>query len=54
MTDEASIRTLTTFVRTQKVGRNKRSVSGLAEHSGNGLRPYPGLRLRKRQVFLLK
>ena len=38
----------------KKVGRNKRSVSGLDEHSGNGLRPYPGLRLRKRQVFSLK
>jgi len=34
----------------QKVGRNKQSVSGLYEHTGNGLRPYPGLRLRKRQV----
>ena len=29
------------------VGRNKRSVSGLDDHAGNGLRPYPGLRPRK-------
>jgi hypothetical protein len=28
----------------KKVGRNKRSVSGIDEHAGNGLRPYPGLR----------
>ena len=28
----------------KKVGRNKRSVSGMGDHAGNGLRPYPGLR----------
>jgi hypothetical protein len=38
----------------KKVGRNKRSVSGMDEHAGNGLRPYPGLRLRKRYVSSLK
>ena len=38
----------------KKVGRNKRSVSGIDEHAGNGLRPYPGLRLRKRSVSSLK
>ena len=38
----------------QKVGRNKRSVSGIDEHAGNGLRPYPGLRLRKRAVSSLE
>ena len=38
----------------KKVGRNKRSVSGIDEHAGNGLRPYPGLRLRKRYVSSLK
>jgi len=38
----------------KKVGRNKRSVSGRDEHAGNGLRPYPSLRLRKRYVFSLK
>jgi hypothetical protein len=27
----------------QKVGRNKRSVSGMDDRAGNGLRPYPGL-----------
>ncbi len=38
----------------QKVGRNKRSVSGMDEHAGNGLQPDPGLRLRKRYVSSLK
>ena len=38
----------------KKVGWNKWSVSGLDEHAGNGLRPYPGLRLRKRYVSSLK
>jgi hypothetical protein len=38
----------------KRVGRNKRSVSGIDEHAGNGLRPYPGLRLRKRYVSSLK
>jgi hypothetical protein len=38
----------------KKVSRNKRSVSGIDEHAGNGLRPYPGLRLRKWYVFSLK
>jgi hypothetical protein len=38
----------------KKVGRNKRSVSGMDEHARNGLRPYPGLRLRKRYVSSLK
>ena len=28
----------------EKVGRNKRSVSGMDARAGNGLRPYPGLR----------
>ncbi len=28
----------------KKVGRNKRSVSGMHARAGNGLRPYPGLR----------
>ena len=26
----------------KKVGWNKRNVSGIDEHAGNGLRPYPG------------
>jgi hypothetical protein len=38
----------------KKVGRNKRSVSGIDEHVGHGLRPYPGLELRKRSVSSLK
>ena len=34
----------------QKVGRNKRSVSGMDDRAGNGLRLYPG---RQKPVYLL-
>jgi len=37
----------------KKVGRNKRSVSGMNDRAGNGLWPYPGL-LEKRHFFSLK
>jgi hypothetical protein len=37
----------------KKVGRNKRSGSGLDDHAGNGLRPYPGLRKTEQNLFVL-
>jgi len=43
-TDHLSVLEWEASATTQKVGRNKRSVSGMDARAGNGLRPYPGLR----------